>query len=533
MSTKKQKKLSGSGDSAASFGNSPSAEKHLLSRRNVLLSVLMLVLLSGNSIYFWILPYESDDSRITRYIDITGSKTKIRSGADDYLTKVFSGTADNSKSYQSDNTNIALVQHNGQYFVNMVSLKMNWEGVHYLAEFEEGEILYELTFKFNELENKNLTQRFGCYVLANPDANILLGCRFVKGINNDIAFNLIENNLSQSIDGVSLSTILDTRVYRGNPDELHRLNIHINKTGVSFLFNDSLGFLCPVSENIKNLKSVLYPFVVNGNIMFRIDNVRINGDAARGVFRQVIQNLNVSNSKKFHQEYTNDDFQFPSPSDRYVYKIPVMNDYRNALVGLTPFTIEYPLEKIPSSTMLRFGYGVLDQSRASGVPVRFRIALKNQSGITAIFDELIKPDRIPEHNEWRDELIDLDNIQKDFTHIEFRAESTDPDQTGAFTGWVNPVMFPKEYMKNRPNVLLISMDTVRWDRLSCMGYERQTTLNIDAIGDEGAVFTQCISQASWTTPSHLSIMTSQYPSVHGVNQPITERFRNTIFIIPI
>ena len=104
MSTKKQKKLSGSGDSAASFGNSPSAEKHLLSRRNVLLSVLMLVLLSGNSIYFWILPYESDDSRITRYIDITGSKTKIRSGADDYLTKVFSGTADNSKSYQSDNT---------------------------------------------------------------------------------------------------------------------------------------------------------------------------------------------------------------------------------------------------------------------------------------------------------------------------------------------------------------------------------------------------------------------------------------------
>jgi arylsulfatase A-like enzyme len=61
------------------------------------------------------------------------------------------------------------------------------------------------------------------------------------------------------------------------------------------------------------------------------------------------------------------------------------------------------------------------------------------------------------------------------------------------------------------NVILISLDTVRPEHLSCYGYHRETTPNIDAIAKEGVIFTQAFAQAPQTFPSHLSIFTSSYP----------------------
>ena len=68
------------------------------------------------------------------------------------------------------------------------------------------------------------------------------------------------------------------------------------------------------------------------------------------------------------------------------------------------------------------------------------------------------------------------------------------------------------------NVLLISVDTLRADRLGCYGYGRPTSPRIDGLAAEGVRFHQAISQAPWTTPSHASLLTSRYPSSHRVNQ---------------
>jgi len=68
------------------------------------------------------------------------------------------------------------------------------------------------------------------------------------------------------------------------------------------------------------------------------------------------------------------------------------------------------------------------------------------------------------------------------------------------------------------NVLLISVDTLRADRLGCYGYARPTSPNIDGLAAEGVRFGHAISQSSWTTPSHASLLTSQYPSSHRLNQ---------------
>lgn len=68
----------------------------------------------------------------------------------------------------------------------------------------------------------------------------------------------------------------------------------------------------------------------------------------------------------------------------------------------------------------------------------------------------------------------------------------------------------------RPNVLLITVDTLRADYLSSYGFAFETSPNIDALAREGVVFERAIAGASATTPSHASIMTSKYTRQHSV-----------------
>jgi len=66
-----------------------------------------------------------------------------------------------------------------------------------------------------------------------------------------------------------------------------------------------------------------------------------------------------------------------------------------------------------------------------------------------------------------------------------------------------------------PNVLIILIDTLRADHLSCYGYERNTSPNIDDFAAESILFENAIAQSSWTLLSTASLLTSLYPSTHG------------------
>ncbi len=65
-----------------------------------------------------------------------------------------------------------------------------------------------------------------------------------------------------------------------------------------------------------------------------------------------------------------------------------------------------------------------------------------------------------------------------------------------------------------PSVLLLMIDTLRADRLSCYGYEGNQTPVIDGLAGDGILFENNISQSSWTRPAVASILTSLYPSSH-------------------
>ena len=76
--------------------------------------------------------------------------------------------------------------------------------------------------------------------------------------------------------------------------------------------------------------------------------------------------------------------------------------------------------------------------------------------------------------------------------------------------------------RGTPNIVLISIDSLRADHLHSYGYPRATSPNLDALAAEGTSFETVISPTSWTLPAHMTLLTSLPPEKHGV---ITNQFR--------
>ena len=74
----------------------------------------------------------------------------------------------------------------------------------------------------------------------------------------------------------------------------------------------------------------------------------------------------------------------------------------------------------------------------------------------------------------------------------------------------------KDISKDNLNIVLITIDTLRADHLSCYGYKRKTSPQIDKIAEKGILFKNAIAPSSWTVPSMVSLFTSVYPINHEV-----------------
>ena len=70
--------------------------------------------------------------------------------------------------------------------------------------------------------------------------------------------------------------------------------------------------------------------------------------------------------------------------------------------------------------------------------------------------------------------------------------------------------------RSRPNVLLVTIDTLRADHLGCYGFRPARTPNIDRLAAEGVRCDNAVSAAPITMPAHSSILTGLYPPAHGV-----------------
>ncbi len=66
-----------------------------------------------------------------------------------------------------------------------------------------------------------------------------------------------------------------------------------------------------------------------------------------------------------------------------------------------------------------------------------------------------------------------------------------------------------------PDIVVISLDTLRADRLSLYGYGRRTDPQLRRLSQRAVLYTRATSTASWTLPAHASLFTGLYPTEHG------------------
>jgi len=88
---------------------------------------------------------------------------------------------------------------------------------------------------------------------------------------------------------------------------------------------------------------------------------------------------------------------------------------------------------------------------------------------------------------------------------------------------------PAPRVDGRPNVLLVSIDTLRADHLGCYGYARATSPRIDALAATSTRYAHALAPAPWTLPSHTAMLTGRHPWEIGV----VDRFATVPPEVPI
>ena len=91
---------------------------------------------------------------------------------------------------------------------------------------------------------------------------------------------------------------------------------------------------------------------------------------------------------------------------------------------------------------------------------------------------------------------------------------------------IAPFQAPRPPAGKTP-VILITIDTLRADRLTCYGYAKGKTANIDSLAADGVLFENAYAQTPITLPSHATILTGTYPMYHKV-QDVVGRLRDGV-----
>ncbi|GJM22575.1 MAG: hypothetical protein DHS20C15_24900 [Planctomycetota bacterium] len=131
-----------------------------------------------------------------------------------------------------------------------------------------------------------------------------------------------------------------------------------------------------------------------------------------------------------------------------------------------------------------------------------------------LLDETLRAPDSAESPAWHDRQLLLPASPHGPLRLSVRADGL--DAAAPVVMLAHPtVSLPPEQDAARPNVLLISLDTLRPDRLGSYGGDPRVSTHLDALAAEGHRFSQASSTSSYTLPSHASMLTGQYPAEHG------------------
>jgi arylsulfatase A-like enzyme len=187
--------------------------------------------------------------------------------------------------------------------------------------------------------------------------------------------------------------------------------------------------------------------------------------------------------------------------------------YRETLVTRSPESMKFDL-RLPAQPRLDVALGTVEDG-----PVTFRVSVRPSGGeeATAMERTVTRPHR------WDTVPVDLVPYAGKQVALTLSLAAEKPGTIGF---WGNPTLRSaggrpaasegKSGDEAPQGVIVVWADTLRRDHLGAYGYERPTSPVIDRLAREGVLFRDCVGQASWTKVATPTLMTSLYPSSHGV-----------------
>ncbi len=188
--------------------------------------------------------------------------------------------------------------------------------------------------------------------------------------------------------------------------------------------------------------------------------------------------------------------------------------YHDTIVSRSPEKIRIPV-RLSRHPWLDLSVGTLENG-----PVTFRVSLSQGNSKS---EDLLLEKTVTTPQRWESSPVDLRRFAGQKVTLSFSLES---DQRGAIGFWGSPVirnaaMVSRTEASDRntapQGVIVIWADTLRRDHLDVYGYDRPTAPNLRRLAASGLLFEDCISQATWTKVATPTMMTSLYPTSHGVH----------------
>jgi arylsulfatase A-like enzyme len=203
-----------------------------------------------------------------------------------------------------------------------------------------------------------------------------------------------------------------------------------------------------------------------------------------------------------------DDGLLKSPSLGSQVLVKLGSEVRAAVAAPSPSDLSYAL---PGVRSIELAWG-------TGVPVRettahFRAVLKANGGRSHILLEDTVTSTDESRPQWLTKTVAIPDGMND-AELLLQTRGT---SRKAF--WAAPVLLRGPVAgETRPNVIIVSLDTLGASHVGAYGYSRRpTTPDLDAWAREGTLFESAWSTAPGTLSSQMSILTGRYPSAQGVS----------------
>ena len=205
-------------------------------------------------------------------------------------------------------------------------------------------------------------------------------------------------------------------------------------------------------------------------------------------------------------------------------RVNLGGDHRDSLVVPAGATVTAPLGQdahLAGRTALQLALGALvGDEPAALVPLAGRLALVD--GDATLLEEPFRLDPLatPADRAWRDRTVDLAGLPlTPTTRLEVTVDPVAglaPDRPQApALALAHPRLVGGTDARPRPNLVLVSLDTLRGDRVGPRADGSSLTPNLDAFAEGALVYTAASSPAPFTLPSHGTVFTGLLPTAHG------------------